>query len=170
MTSKRWRSGGVGLVLVLTVGCGDAVTAPDPASLASDGSPAIVADRAVISVAPGADVAAVYLRLRNDGPAPERLLAASVPGASHTMLHETVREAGRLRMEPADEGLSLEPGQVLVLEPAGPHIMLMGVSGRYANGTRVPVALRLGSGGALEVEALVVAPGEVEAILEDRSP
>lgn len=51
-------------------------------------------------------------------------------------LHRTIVEDGISRMR-AVESLSLEPGQTVLLEPGGLHLMLMGPSGSFSPGDRV---------------------------------
>src|SRR5262249_27332747 len=61
----------------------------------------------------GASVGAGYFTLTNSGPAPDRLVGATVAAADHVELHEMKMVDGIMRMRPVKDGIALEPGQTV---------------------------------------------------------
>jgi len=72
---------------------------------------------------PGAN-SAVYLEIRNRGPAPDRLLGGETPVAVGVEIHESVLEGDIMRMRRV-EGVDLPGEAVVELRPGGLHIMLL---------------------------------------------
>jgi hypothetical protein len=80
-------------------------------------------------------MSAAYLRLCNGADVSDRLVAVSFDGAAAAEIHTTsVSEKGVASMAPVEGGLELPPGQMIVLEPGGAHIMLIGVAEPLAEG------------------------------------
>ena len=75
---------------------------------------------------PGVDRLAIYGRLVNDGDTPVVLSRLELAGAGQVMLHETVMDAGLMRMRHIDP-IELSPSKALVMAPQGPHLMVMGL-------------------------------------------
>jgi copper(I)-binding protein len=117
-------------------------------------TPALVVQNAWVRNAPGADVAAVYLTLRNVSAKPVVLIGVQSPVASHAMLHETKVEGGQSRMRAHDQ-LVIAPGQTVRFEPGGLHVMLHGLTQPVATGQSVPLVLLLAGGGTVPVVAQV---------------
>jgi periplasmic copper chaperone A len=75
---------------------------------------------------PGVDRLAIYGRLVNEGGATVVLSRLELDGAARVMLHETVMDAGLMRMRHIDP-IELSPSKALVMAPQGPHLMVMGL-------------------------------------------
>jgi hypothetical protein len=108
----------------------------------------------VAEAPPGAQVQAAYMRLRNDGSAPLNVTAVTSPAFESVELHRTVHEGAIARMEKLS-GLPLAPGESVTLAPGGLHLMLIAPRQRLSEGATVPLELRLDSGAAVSVEAVV---------------
>jgi periplasmic copper chaperone A len=117
-------------------------------------APALVVQDAWTRQAPGSDVAAVYLTLRNPSTKPIVILGVESSVASHAMIHETKTEGGQSRMRPHEQ-LVVAPGQTVKLEPGGLHVMLHGLTQPVAVGQSVPLVLLLDGGRKVQVAALV---------------
>lgn len=121
------------------------------------GAAGIVAgDAWVRATPPGSRVAAVYLRLDNQGTTADRLLSVATPVAERAEVHETVYEGGVARMRRV-EVLEIAATGTLSLAPGGRHLMLLGLDAPLVAGARVPLTLRFEHAGELAVEATVVA-------------
>jgi copper(I)-binding protein len=97
---------------------------------------------------------AAYMRLRNVGGAPDRLVGARADFARMTELHRTtIDESGLARMGEV-EGLEVPHGEAVILEPGGYHIMLMGVE-PLVEGDTVTLTLVLESSDSVRVRAEV---------------
>ena len=99
--------------------------------------------------------AAVYFTATSD--TTDTLLGAETEVAASVEMHETtMSDDGTMGMQPV-AGLDLSPGQPLVLEPGGLHLMLIDVE-RFEVGDSVEVTLIWESSGEITVTAEVVAP------------
>jgi copper(I)-binding protein len=91
----------------------------------------------------GMEMSAAYLTLELDRT--DRLVGAAVEGIARTELH-TVREVeGVTQMRPI-EAIDVRPGEPLVLEPGGHHLMLIGITEPLAEGEERKVTLRFENG------------------------
>src|SRR5215510_12867245 len=86
----------------------------------------------------GANVAAGYVTLTNNGTMPDRLTGGSASVASRFEIHSMVIEDGVAKMRPVEGGLEIKPRQTVELKPgASYHIMLIGLTQALAPGQRV---------------------------------
>ncbi len=100
----------------------------------------------------GGSPAALYLTVRNEGTAPDRLVGVSTPAAGMAMLHESTMEGGVSRMRML-EAVELPAGQALVLAPGGIHIMLSRLAAPLKEGDVVPLTLTFEKAGTASVAA-----------------
>lgn len=101
---------------------------------------------------------AAFMRLRNTGAQPDRLISASTPAARVVELHTMIRDGDVMRMRPVTD-IAVAPGQTVELRPGGFHVMLIGLTGPMAQGGRVPLTLRFERAGEVQVELSVEAAG-----------
>ena len=99
-----------------------------------------------------------FLRLRNGGAQPDRLVSAASPIARVVELHTMERDGDVMRMRPVQD-IPVGPGQTIELRPGGFHIMLIGLTAPMQQGTRVPLTLRFERAGEVQVELAVEAAG-----------
>jgi copper(I)-binding protein len=102
----------------------------------------------------GSDMAAGYLSVTNTGKAADVLEGAEVNGVGHVMLHTIKEQNGVATMDEVD-GVTIEPGQTVTLQPGGVHLMWMDVTaplevGKMVSGTlefkhagKVPVGFKV---------------------------
>ena len=102
------------------------------------------------------DVGAAYVRLRNAGAAPDTLIGMSGPDPSAARLMGTT--SGRMEMLPP---LVINPGEPVVMQPGGMHIMLSGLTGEYKIGDTLPLTLTFARAGQIRIPAPVVPFGEM---------
>lgn len=76
--------------------------------------------------------AAIYLTIENRGSEAVELIGASTKAAGHTMIHQTVTEAGIAKMRHVDNLLIPAKG-ILELKSGSYHIMLMGLEKEVIN-------------------------------------
>jgi len=128
--------------------------APPAVATAAAADGLTVRDAWVRQPPPGADSVAAYLTLGNTSRHEVTVVGFDSPAAEAAMLHETVIESGESRMR-ARASLVLAAGQTVVLKPGGLHVMLHGLKQPLAAGQRIPLVVRLASGGTITVSALV---------------
>ncbi len=107
---------------------------------------------------PGAKIGVGFLRLKNAGAAAERVVGASSPVAGRVEMHVTTRDGDVMKMRQV-ESFDIPAGGSFELKPGGAHLMLTGLRRPLAKGDRVPLTLKLQSGGTLEIELNVAALG-----------
>ena len=130
-----------------------AEVADDPAD--APGAGVEVSNLWVRAMPPSAAVAAGYLTLHNTAARPLRLLAVESPMASVVEIHEMRNADGMMQMRHLAEGLLIEPGQAVNLEPGGLHLMLMDPTATFSAGDAVPLTLRFDDAPAITLDAAV---------------
>lgn len=95
----------------------------------------------IVMPPPGASMAAGYFELDNPGTTPLVLEAIESPAFESVEMHETVDDNGVSRMRPLANA-TIAPGETLLFEPGGMHLMLMGPN-FSADAVSVPMKLRL---------------------------
>lgn len=146
---RRGRSAAVLVTALLLTGCGvdgdSTVPLTDPATTTEasvDAGIVLVDGWAKAADETGPDsMTGVFGTLHNTTEEPVRLTGGSASVARTVELHKTVMVGGALVMREAQGGFVIEPGQSLVLEPGGNHIMLMGLSAAVEAGTDVDITL-----------------------------
>ena len=112
------------------------------------------------ATAGSAKVGAAYLTVFNDGTDMDRLMAAASPVAAKAELHSVVMEGGVMSMRPV-EAVEVHPGEPVVLQPGGIHIMLMGLKRPLKEGETIPMRLAFERAGVVEFEVLVLKAGSM---------
>jgi hypothetical protein len=103
---------------------------------------------------------AAYFTLCNGGGEPVSVskLAASIAGMAEA--HETVTDAsGRKSMQPL-RVLSIAPGERVILEPGGMHLMLMELKAPIAAGDSTTITVSFSNGSSVSAEAVAKSPSE----------
>lgn len=110
---------------------------------------------------PGAKVAAGYLTIRNNGTEPDRLVSVSSELSSKGEIHEMAVDAttGVMTMRPLAEGIAIEPGKTVALEPGGYHLMFMGLTAPAEKDKPFKGTLTFEKAGTVEVDYAVQAAG-----------
>jgi len=102
---------------------------------------------------PGAKVGAGFMQLRNAGAA-DRVVGASSPVAGRVEMHITVRDGDVMRMREV-KSFEVPAGGSFELKPGGAHLMLVDLKRPLKKGEKVPLTLKLGKGGELNVDLTV---------------
>jgi periplasmic copper chaperone A len=83
---------------------------------------------------------AVYMTLEASGDRGDRLVAAATRVATGAALHTHIMEGGVAKMRPVT-AIEIAPGEPIVLEPGGLHIMLIGLAKSWLRATPCRSAL-----------------------------
>jgi copper(I)-binding protein len=97
----------------------------------------------------------IYLTVANHGRAADTLTGASTPKAAEVGLHRSTVMGGMASMAMVKDGLTVPAGGTAKLEPNGYHLMMMGLKGGLAAGSRFPATLRFARGGEVRVDVEV---------------
>ena len=103
---------------------------------------------------PGAQVAAVYLRIDNTGGKSDRLLTIRSDVAASVEVHRTTVIDGVARMRPVST-LHVGANEVVAFEPGGLHIMLFGLKQPLVAGQSFRVELGFEMSGKQQVTVKV---------------
>ena len=107
---------------------------------------------------PVSDNGAAYVTVVNLGSEADALVGAETPVAERAELHEHVRVGGMMKMRKVDS-VALAPGQAVVMEPGGLHVMLMALRRPLQEGAHFPLTLRFSNAPDMTVQVDVVAMG-----------
>lgn len=163
---------------------GDAGAAPATTAMADEmaddmeemeGGEATVGDVAVTDAwvrqpAAGQTASAAYGTITNNGDTDITLIAGSVPFDATVEIHETLMDdSGTMQMQEREDGFTIPAGTTFVLEPGGPHIMLLDIDAADISG-EVDVTMVFDDG----TEVTVAAPvreisGDMEMDMGDMS-
>ena len=102
---------------------------------------------------PMARTGAVYLVIRNDSGADDRLLGVVSDAAGKVALHAHVDQGdGVMRMVAAGTGIVIPAQGGFAMARGGDHVMFMGLTGRWAQGDMIPVTLIFEDAGEIAVD------------------
>jgi len=103
------------------------------------------------ATAPGVDIGVGYLTIKNDGDTPDRLVSVSTPAAEKAEIHQTQMVDGKMEMRPVPDGIPIPAKSMVVLEPAGYHLMLMGLKAPLQKGSTFSARLAFEHAGTVDV-------------------
>ena len=107
----------------------------------------------------GASVAAGYMKITNNGSAPDRLVSGSSDVASKFEVHEMTMENGVAKMRPVKGGLEIKPGESVELKPGSFHVMFVGLKKPLSAGEHFKATLTFEKAGPVSVDYDVLAMG-----------
>ena len=107
----------------------------------------------------GSNVAAGYMKIKNSGSTPDRLISGSSDVASKFEVHEMRMENGVAKMRPVTGGLEIKPGETVELEPGSFHIMFVGLKKPLSAGDHFKATLVFEKAGTVSVDYDVLAMG-----------
>ena len=116
-------------------------------------------ENAIVPLAPpSAMVHAAYLSLMNDGNTARQLLGVTAGGYAMAHIHRSEIVDDVVTMTSVDL-VEVAPGQTVVFEQGGLHIMLMKPAAQLSEGDTVRLTLKFADGTMEEVDAAVMRPG-----------
>jgi copper(I)-binding protein len=107
----------------------------------------------------GAKIAGGYLKITNNGTAPDRFVGAKSAEADHVEIHEMSMDDGVMKMRPLPDGLEIKPGATVELKSGGYHLMFMDIKQPLKAGDTFKATLQFEKAGPLEVSFNVNALG-----------
>ncbi len=99
----------------------------------------------------GASTGAGYFKVTNTGTTPDRLIAATSEASSSANIHEMSMVNGVMQMRPLKDGLVIKPGQTVVLEPNGEHVMMVGLKRPLKQGDHIRGTLTFEKAGKVDI-------------------
>ncbi len=108
---------------------------------------------------PGVEIGVGYLTIKNDGGTPDRLVSVSTPVAETAEIHQTQMQDGKMQMRPVPDGVPIPAKGTVTFEPAGYHLMLMGLKAPLEKGSTFPGTLTFEHAGTVDVTFSVAGMG-----------
>ncbi len=102
----------------------------------------------------GARAGAIYLKIRNNGNAPDQLLGAESPVAQRMMLHESKDSGGVMKML-SRSSVEIPPHDGVELKPMGIHLMATGLKSAPKKAATFPILLKFTRAGTVTVDVIV---------------
>lgn len=137
------------ITLALTL----ALTAPLPAQA---GSEIAIKDAYAIASGMTASAGAAFFAIENTGDEDDRLIDAKADVAKKVELHtHVISDDGVARMMQVEEGFAVPAGGMHLLQRGGDHVMFMGLTTAFADGTVIPLTLVFEKAGTIEVDVPV---------------
>jgi periplasmic copper chaperone A len=99
----------------------------------------------------GAQVAAGYLTIVNNGTIPDRLVSATAEIAGHTEVHQMSMTDGMMQMRQVTDGLPVPAKSSVVLEPNSYHLMLLALKRQLQEGEQFSGTLTFEKAGTIDV-------------------
>ena len=106
----------------------------------------------------GADVAAGFMTITNNGKEADRLVKATASIAPTVQLHEMKMEGDVMKMSEVPGGIVIPPGATVELKPKSLHVMFMGLKAPVKEGETITGTLTFEKAGTVDVDYDVMAP------------
>ncbi len=103
----------------------------------------------------GASVGGGYMKITNNGTAPDRLLGGSADISQGFEVHEMTMDGGVMKMRPVAGGIEIKPGQTVTLDPGGYHVMFTELKEQLKQGSRFKSTLDFAKAGKVDVDFVV---------------
>ncbi|MDP6814975.1 MAG: copper chaperone PCu(A)C [Alphaproteobacteria bacterium] len=105
-----------------------------------------------------AKTGAAFMTIRNTGGEADRLLAVRGAISKKAGIHQSMMEAGIMKMRPAG-AIEVPAGGMAMLKPGGYHVMFMGLHAPLQEGASFPLTLVFEKAGELRVDVMVMKIG-----------
>jgi hypothetical protein len=102
----------------------------------------------------GAPVGGGYMTIANTGTTPDRLIGGSSDASKRFEIHEMSMDNGVMKMRPV-KALEIKPGQSVVFNPGGYHVMFVGLNKQLAQGEHIKATLDFEKAGRVDVDFTV---------------
>jgi copper(I)-binding protein len=101
---------------------------------------------------------AVFMRLKNVGSEPDRLIGGQTDVAEVVEIHESIIEGDVMKMRMLPEGLAVPAKGEVLLKPGGYHVMLIGIKRDLVAGDTFALDLEFEKSGTVTVQPEVREP------------
>lgn len=115
----------------------------------------VIEDAYALVARPNAPTGAVFMVIRNEGEADDRLVSVQTSVAAMAEVHTHQEEGGVMRMRPVEGGLEIAAGETRELVRGGDHVMLMGLNGPIVEGSALRLTLVFEQAGEIELDVAV---------------
>jgi copper(I)-binding protein len=107
----------------------------------------------------GANAAAAYMTITNNGKAPDRVNCVSSDASAECQIHSMTMDNGVMVMRPVEGGLEIKPGETVTLKPGSFHMMLLNLKHPLEQGNTMKATLKFDNAGTVDVDYPIAAIG-----------
>ena len=107
----------------------------------------------------GADVAAGFMKITNNGATDDKLIKATAEIAPMVQLHDMKMDGDVMKMFEVEGGIAIPAGQTVELKPKSLHVMFMQMPKQPDVNSSFKGTLTFEKAGSVDVEFEVVEPG-----------
>ena len=107
----------------------------------------------------GAEVAAGFMTITNNGKEADRLVKATASITPTVQLHEMKMQGDVMKMSEVPGGIVIPPGATVELKPKSLHVMFMNLKAPVKEGETITGTLTFEKAGTVSVDYEVAAPG-----------
>lgn len=104
-----------------------------------------------VMITENVSMGAFYFTVTNNGDEDDRLLKIETDIAEFAEVHSVVLDNGVMQMSPELDGVDIQAGETLTLEPGGYHVMLIGLTESLLNGEDFTATLYFENAGEVEI-------------------
>ncbi|MEJ2176634.1 MAG: copper chaperone PCu(A)C [Gammaproteobacteria bacterium] len=94
---------------------------------------------------------AAYMGIHNQGTKPDRIIGAVSEIAEKVEIHNHINQDGLMKMVHLEQGAELPPGEMVMFQPGGLHVMLLGLTSPLKDGLEYKLTLLFEVAGELKV-------------------
>ncbi|MET3898813.1 copper(I)-binding protein [Devosia sp. UYZn731] len=105
---------------------------------------------------PNAPVGGAFVTITNKGATDDRLVSVSSPAADVGQIHDMSMEGDVMKMRQLPDGVVIPAGETVTLEPAGLHMMFMGLKQPFVEGQTVKITLTFEAAGRVDLDVPVL--------------
>lgn len=137
--------------LTAAIMCVPVALVAGPLPVLADKNGILVEDGYARAAGAAAKTGAAFMAITNNNDAPDRLIDARSDAAKRVELHTHVMKDGVAKMVHLEDGIPLPPGETVLLQRGGLHVMFMGLNGPFAPDTQVAATLVFENAGGIDV-------------------
>lgn len=101
-----------------------------------------------------------FALIHNGGFNEDRLLSISADISDHVVIHETIRQYGKVKMQKLEEPLTIEPNGYLELKPGDYHFMFFNCQDELREGEMIPAVLHFEKNGDVKINFTIETPDD----------
>jgi copper(I)-binding protein len=105
---------------------------------------------------PNAPVGGAFVTITNNGTTDDRLISVSSPAADVGQIHDMAMQGEVMKMRQLPDGVVIPAGQTVTFQPAGLHMMFMGLKQPFVEGETVRITLTFEQAGSVDLDLPVL--------------
>ncbi|MDB5586679.1 MAG: Copper metallochaperone [Devosia sp.] len=105
---------------------------------------------------PNAPVGGAFVTITNNGTTDDRLVSVSSSAADVGQIHDMSMQGDVMKMRQLPDGVVIPAGETITFQPAGLHMMFMGLKQPFVEGQTVKITLTFEQAGSVDLDVPVL--------------